>query len=259
MLIDLVRDLGGSTIPSRLDDGQALPLDCSFGHGEPLLARPDSMLARPRNERILPEVLHDAHAVINRLRQRDDLADLSNTDFLTGLLNGCAVDQLLSRLRPDDAVVVMNIDNFRTVNDRWGHAVGDEVLIAFARTLRSDSRPGDQFGRLGGDELLAVLFRAEHTGLDSFLDRLRETWLLIRPRDVTYSAGLRWWDAEPGSKHCRRPTPSCTAQRRWTATRWSLHMTDSTRIETSTLERYFSALDPPDIRAARLVAVAAQQ
>ena len=189
MLIDLVRDLGGSTIPSRLDDGQALPLDCSFGHGEPLLARPDSMPARLRVERILPEVLDDAHAVINRLRQRDDLADLSNTDFLTGLLNGCAVDQLLSRLRPDDAVVVMNIDNVRTVNDRWGHAVGDEVLIAFARTLRSDSRPGDQFGRLGGDELLAVLFRAEHTGLDSFLDRLRETWLLIRPRDVTYSAG----------------------------------------------------------------------
>ena len=248
MLIDLVRDLGGSTIPSRLDDGQALPLDCSFGHGEPLLARPDSMLARPRNERILPEVLHDAHAVINRLRQRDDLADLSNTDLLTGLLNGCAVDQLLSRLRPDDAVVVMNIDNFRTVNDRWGHAVGDEVLIAFARTLRSDSRPGDRFGRLGGgDELFAVLLRAEHTGLDSFLDRLRETWPLVRPRDVTYSAGAT------------RPTPSCTAQRRWTATRWSLHMTDSTRIETSTLERYFSALDPPDIRAARLVAVAAQQ
>ena len=141
VLIDLVRDLGGSTIPSRLGDGQALPLDCSFGHGEPLLARPDSMPARPRNERILPEVLDDARAVISRLRQRDDLADLSNTDFLTGLLNRCAVDQLLSRLRFDDAVVVMNIDNFNTVNDRWGHAVSDELLIAFARTLAVTADP----------------------------------------------------------------------------------------------------------------------
>ena len=94
MLIDLVRNLGGSTIPSRLDDGRAVPLDYSFGHGEPLPARPDSMLARLRIERILPGALDDAGEVILRLRQRDDLADPSNTDFLTGMLNRRAVDQL---------------------------------------------------------------------------------------------------------------------------------------------------------------------
>ncbi len=189
VVIGLVRDLGGSTVPARLDDGRALPIDCSFGHGEPLLARADSVLARLRIERILPEVLDDAREAIGRLRQRDDFAELSNTDSLTGLLNRRAVDQLLTRVRPDDALVVIDIDNFKGVNDRWGHAVGDELLIAFARALRSRSRPGDQFGRLGGDELLAVLFGACHVGLASFLDRLHETWLIVRPREVTYSAG----------------------------------------------------------------------
>ncbi|HSP30363.1 MAG TPA: winged helix-turn-helix domain-containing protein, partial [Ilumatobacteraceae bacterium] len=113
VVIGLVRDLGGSTIPARLDDRNALPLDCSFGHGEPLLARPDSALARLRIERILPEVLDDAREAIGRLRQRDDYAELSNTDPLTGLFNRRAVDELLARLGPDDAVVVIDIDNFK--------------------------------------------------------------------------------------------------------------------------------------------------
>ncbi|MEO8267787.1 MAG: EAL domain-containing protein [Ilumatobacteraceae bacterium] len=189
VVIGLVRDLGGTTVPARLDDGGALPIDCSFGHGEPLLARADSVLARLRIERILPDVLEDAREAIGRLRQRDDFVQLANTDSLTGLLNRRAVDQLLTRLRPDDALVVIDIDNFKAVNDRWGHAVGDELLIAFARALRSRSRPGDQFGRLGGDELLAVLSGAGPAGLDSFLNRLHEGWLVVRPREVTYSAG----------------------------------------------------------------------
>jgi diguanylate cyclase (GGDEF)-like protein/PAS domain S-box-containing protein len=189
VVIELVRDLGGSTVPARLDDGGALPMDCSFGHGEPLLARADSALARLRIERLLPDVLDDAREAIGRLRQRDDFAELSKTDSLTGLLNRRAVDQLLTRLRPDDALVVIDIDHFKSVNDRWGHAAGDELLIAFARALRSGSRQGDQFGRLGGDELVAVLLGAGHAGLTSFLKRLHETWLIDRPREVTYSAG----------------------------------------------------------------------
>ena len=200
VVIGLVRDLGGSTIPARLDDRNALPLDCSFGHGEPLLARPDSELARLRIERILPEVLDDAREAIGRLRQRDDYAELSNTDPLTGLLNRRAVDELLTRLGPNDAVVVIDIDNFKAANDNWGHAAGDELLIAFARALRNHSRPADQFGRLGGDELLAVLIDADHTGMNSFLKRLNQTWLSVRPRDVTYSAGAALVGHRTGSQ-----------------------------------------------------------
>lgn len=189
VVIELVRDLGGATVPARLDDGEALPIDCSFGHGEPLLPRADSVLARLRIERLLPEVLDDARVAIGRLRQRDDFAELSNTDPLTGLLNRRAVDKLLTRLRPDDALVVIDIDHFKDINDLWGHAVGDDVLITFARAMRSQSRQGDQFGRLGGDELLAVLSGAGHAGVTSFLHRLNETWATARQHEVTYSAG----------------------------------------------------------------------
>ena len=198
VLIDLVRDLGGSTIPSRLGDGQALPLDCSFGHGEPLLARPDSMPARPRNERILPEVLDDARAVISRLRQRDDLADLSNTDFLTGLLNRCAVDQLLSRLRFDDAVVVMNIDNFKTVNDRWGHAVSDELLIAFARTLAVTADPAiDSAGPSRRPTRPARPSRTTHTLADRLAAHPHQ---VLTTHELHATAHQRWPDV---AQHAR--------------------------------------------------------
>ncbi|GGL01678.1 putative bifunctional diguanylate cyclase/phosphodiesterase [Deinococcus radiotolerans] len=92
------------------------------------------------------------------------LAHESQHDALTGLPNrALLLDRLqveLRRLERDEralAVIALNLDGFRRVNDALGHAVGDEVLREVARRLRDAVRPADTVARLGGDEFLVLL------------------------------------------------------------------------------------------------------
>lgn len=91
------------------------------------------------------------------------LRHLSETDRLTGLYNRAALEGLLNREleryvrfgRPF-AVVIIDMDHFKTVNDKLGHLMGDRVLVAFAGILRETVRKVDTVGRWGGEEFLVV-------------------------------------------------------------------------------------------------------
>ena len=116
-------------------------------------------------------VLHNA-ILFERTRQE------AVTDRLTGLLNsrGLATqfDQALVRaVREGEplAVLMMDVDDLKTVNDTYGHAIGDSVLREVARTIRSVLRPSDLCARWSGDEFVAVvgncrLADAERRALD---------------------------------------------------------------------------------------------
>lgn len=83
----------------------------------------------------------------------------ANTDELTGVLNRRA---LFQRFRDGDviaglAVIMFDLDRFKQINDRLGHAYGDEVLQRFAGVLREQLRPTDIIARLGGEEFCAIL------------------------------------------------------------------------------------------------------
>jgi diguanylate cyclase (GGDEF)-like protein len=113
-----------------------------------------------------------------RLNRR--LRRLAETDTLTGLLNRRA---LLSRVgamfrRADRigeslAVVLFDIDHFKVVNDTHGHAVGDEVLSGVARLIDGALRTGDTFARIGGEEFVLILRRADHITAYNLLERMR--------------------------------------------------------------------------------------
>ena len=81
-------------------------------------------------------------------------------DALTGLANRTLLietaDRLLDRPGPV-AVLVVDVDDFKDVNDSRGHAVGDQLLVAVGERLRSSVRPGDEVARLGGDEFAVVV------------------------------------------------------------------------------------------------------
>ena len=85
---------------------------------------------------------------------------LALRDPLTGLGNRRAFERLLApevaRAAPDSAVLLIDLDGFKAINDTWGHDVGDEVLKAVADRLRSTARASDFVTRIGGDEFAVV-------------------------------------------------------------------------------------------------------
>jgi diguanylate cyclase (GGDEF)-like protein/PAS domain S-box-containing protein len=117
----------------------------------------------------------------NHNRQHRLLARASRTDPLTGCLNrrgfqerGIAEIAEMTRDGAHGAVIALDIDHFKPVNDTFGHAAGDELLCWFARTLESAVRPGDAVGRLGGDEFAVLLSGLEPSHIRSATARLRE-------------------------------------------------------------------------------------
>jgi diguanylate cyclase (GGDEF)-like protein len=86
------------------------------------------------------------------------------TDPMTGLFNRRGFQEAAQRLiemqaRKGEPVTVLmfDLDHFKSINDRFGHAVGDEALKVFARTAASNMRSADVLGRLGGEEFSAIL------------------------------------------------------------------------------------------------------
>ncbi|MCW3068626.1 MAG: diguanylate cyclase protein/HDIG protein [Solirubrobacterales bacterium] len=100
----------------------------------------------------------------NHDRQRAALMEMSRADPLTGCLNRRGFEEravaeiaAAGRRASQGAVLVLDIDHFKEVNDRHGHAAGDALLLWVVQTLRATVREADSIGRLGGDEF-AVLF-----------------------------------------------------------------------------------------------------
>jgi diguanylate cyclase (GGDEF)-like protein len=108
------------------------------------------------------------------------LEELALRDPLTGVLNHRAFQDALEielrRARRESwpvAIVSIDVDGFRELNDRAGHAHGDAILVAIAQGLSENLRPGDLCGRVGGDEFMLALSRADGKGAQDALGRLR--------------------------------------------------------------------------------------
>ena len=140
--------------------------------------------------------------VTDRARLQDELEHQAFHDSLTGLANQALfrdrVDHAITRLRaPTDsevAVLFVDLDNFKNVNDSLGHAAGDELLIAVTARLVSQLRPADTAARMGGDEFAILL--EDLPGLDEaeevanrLLDALHRPFC-IADKDVFTTASI---------------------------------------------------------------------
>ena len=115
--------------------------------------------------------------------QRDWLAReraISRTDGLTGLLNGrgfyeaAAVELARStRYRHPLTLAYVDLDDFKSINDRFGHARGDAVLVAVARAMRRACRSTDLVGRVGGDEFVVLFPETGRDAAETALVKLR--------------------------------------------------------------------------------------
>lgn len=105
-------------------------------------------------------------------RLRNDLMEVATMDVLTRIPNRRATQSFLEkelsriqRQQSEFSVLLIDIDNFKQVNDRWGHEVGDYVLIKTAGTFQSIIRKHDWVGRWGGEEFLIILPGPSDAGL----------------------------------------------------------------------------------------------
>ena len=113
-------------------------------------------------------------------RQSRQLLEAARHDPLTGVLNhGAIVEELtlrVSRASPDRSGVglaLVDIDNFRLINDTYGHQAGDEVIMAVVDLLKADLEPGMVFGRYGPDEFLVVAGGADALALEPTIESVR--------------------------------------------------------------------------------------
>ena len=91
-------------------------------------------------------------------RRSEELLRLSETDRMTGLLNRTSGEERVSEMLAENAggmFIMLDADKFKSVNDTYGHDVGDEVLIAVANAMKNSLRSGDILMRIGGDEFAA--------------------------------------------------------------------------------------------------------
>lgn len=129
--------------------------------------------------------------------QTSTLQDQAHRDPMTGLHNRRALADLSKSAAAGDAVVLLDLDHFKAVNDTYGHLVGDTVLCDFADTLAHSLRAGDSAVRYGGEEFLLFLPRTTTEQLGAILERVQATWAARSPM-TTFSAGAALIEPERG-------------------------------------------------------------
>ena len=113
-------------------------------------------------------------------RLRNDLMEVATIDVLTRLPNRRATQDFLEkelsraqRSESEFSVLLIDIDNFKQVNDRWGHSVGDHALVKTASIFQSMIRKQDWVGRWGGEEFLMIVPGSPHCDAEPLAERIR--------------------------------------------------------------------------------------
>ena len=184
-------DGGRSTCEPLLVAGQVI--------GSVLVTHEDAFDAA--DEARIKSSVAQAAPVLGNLRNLALAEFRANNDSLTGLPNKRATDDTLKRMVAQAnrsltplAAAMLDLDHFKQINDRFGHAKGDEVLAAVGAALRSCLRASDFAGRFGGEELLVLLPETTAQGALALTERIRDMIASIRvqgvERAITVSIGV---------------------------------------------------------------------
>jgi diguanylate cyclase (GGDEF)-like protein len=160
--------------------------------------------SRKKAQDALSNALHSTDTRLDAaLQQNRQISDDALTDDLTKLLNRrslpAAFDAMITGQSPPVFAVMLDIDHFKAVNDRMGHAVGDKILIAMGTCLRAAFRTDDKVFRVGGEEFLilsaGITIEALHERIANLRRAVALAGRISLPVDMplTFSAGVGIW------------------------------------------------------------------
>ena len=151
------------------------------------------------HQRIVDACVHLSALAIERQEARAQIARLAYHDMLTGLPNRARLRQLINQAIAGcpggkrAALLFVDLDHFKDINDTLGHGAGDELLIELTQRLRGKIRPNDILGRLGGDEFVIVLRDCDADGASRIASSITEALaspLRLGERQVPISASM---------------------------------------------------------------------
>ncbi len=132
-------------------------------------------------------------------------------DYLTGLLtrtfffNEYLPREIKRAKRAEKpiSVILIDVDDFKLINDVYGHKKGDEVLRKLSKAIQKSVRGSDAVVRFGGDEILVVLPEADRKGAEAVLERIKENLKKISEKSlpISISAGIAVWDGTKDFEH----------------------------------------------------------
>jgi diguanylate cyclase (GGDEF)-like protein len=141
--------------------------------------------------------LRDAMGKLAELAIRDHLTDLYNRRYFIERLEEIIANS--ERSHDSFHLALIDLDNFKQVNDQYGHQVGDDVLMRFAQVAYDSLRRTDVLARYGGEEFIVLFPQGSTAGITEVLERLRKKFAelshddLIPGLQVTLSTGLTAW------------------------------------------------------------------
>lgn len=166
----------------------------------------DHFIEKPISENHLVEL------VLNRCRRSRSLAAMMHQDGLTGLLNQITMRHRLEtelaqhvRHKRNLCFIMIDLDHFKQINDKFGHGVGDTVLKSLARLMQSRLRKSDQIGRIGGEEFGIILPDTELCQAFTLADQLRKQFFALNHSSqgiqfhCSFSAGIASSEIHPNS------------------------------------------------------------
>jgi diguanylate cyclase len=155
-------------------------------------------------------ILQQHVRLVAQLQLERQMRNLANTDELTGLLNRRGMRAEIARLASAGqglALVLLDLDGFKAVNDRHGHAAGDALLAEVGKRLRAMAGPSVHCARLGGDEFAALIADGSAATATALADRILLSLvapIALRGHTVRVGASAGVADAAPGEVNVNR-------------------------------------------------------
>lgn len=151
------------------------------------------------SSKLIDGVMHSV-CIIRDITEHNELKDQAEHDYLTTVYNRRTIDTIINteikrsiRLQKDLSLLLIDIDNFKSINDNLGHATGDEALKIVTAHLQKHIRPYDHLGRWGGDEFLVLCPALSESDSYTFADRIRESFeehSNVLSEKITLSIGI---------------------------------------------------------------------